>query len=198
MASSRSIAQVDNYSRFVVLMRWALPVAAVLILILLLVWPNPNGDMRTLPPTSMAQREMSHLRYSGLNGKGEPMVITADRATQMGDMQEAINLENVTGRLERTGGGWVNIESKTGVYDQKRNTVVLTGQVHLTDHDGYDVVTETAEISLRTPAQAHGDQPVSGRGPKGAVNAKGFRITDDGKTVMLTGRASLVLPGKNP
>lgn len=183
-----------RYSRFVALMRWALPAAAVIMLLLLLVWPNPNGDVRSLPTTTMSQREMTNLRYSGLNAKGEPMVVTASRATQVGDMQQAIDLENVKGELTRANGGWVRLESAAGQYDQKNNKVVLTGQVHLTDNDGYDVTTEKAEISLENPAQAWGDQPVTGAGPQGNIRANGFRITDEGKTVMFTGRSRLVLP----
>lgn len=183
-----------RYSRFVLLMRWALPAAAVVMLVLLLVWPNPNGDVRSLPPTTMGQREMTNLRYSGLNAKNEPMVVTATRAIQVGDMQQAIDLENVKGELQRTGGGWVRLESQTGRYDQQANRVTLTGEVHLTDNDGYDVVTEKAEVALNAPAQAWGDAPVTGKGPQGNIQANGFKITDEGKTVMFTGRSRLVLP----
>jgi len=164
---------------------------------LLLVWPNANGDVRNLPATSMGQREMTNPRYSGLNTKGEPMVVTATRAVQVGEMDEAIDLENVKGELTRTGGGWVRIESLTGQYDQKNNMVVLTGQVRLTDNDGYDVVTDKATINLTAPAQASGDQPVTGKGPQGNIRANGFRITDEGKTVVFTGRSRLVLPQGN-
>lgn len=183
-----------RYSRFVVLMRWTLPAAAVVMLLLLLIWPNQNGDVRSLPPTTMGQREMTNLRYSGLNAKNEPMVVTATRAIQVGDMQQAIDLENVKGELQRTGGGWVRLESLKGRYDQQANRVTLTGQVHVTDNDGYDVITEKAEIALNSPAQAWGEAPVTGRGPQGNIKANGFKITDEGKTVMFTGRSRLVLP----
>jgi lipopolysaccharide export system protein LptC len=114
---------------------------------------------------------------------------------QVGEVADSIDLETVTARLDRQGGGWVTITSQTGRYEQKANHVILTGQVHLKDDEGYDVVTEKAEINLAEPAHAFGDQPVTGMGPKGRINANGFRITDEGKTVMFTGRATLNVPG---
>lgn len=189
------IDAASRYSRFVVLMRWAMPLAAVLMLLLLLVWPNANGDVRVLPKAaSIGQREMTNLRYMGLNAKGEPMVVTASRAIQMGSMDAEIDLQAVKGELTRAGGGWVRLESHTGRYDQKASRVTLTGQVHLTDDAGYDIVTESAEIDLNSPAQAWGEQPVAGTGPQGNIKANGFRITDEGKTVVFTGRSRLLLP----
>lgn len=189
------IAAAQRYSRFVGLMRWALPAAVVVLLIMLFGWPSLTADLRDLPPTTMGQREMTNLRYSSQNAKGEPMVVTAARAVQVGEVADSIDLETVTARLDRQGGGWVTITSQTGRYEQKANHVILTGQVHLKDDEGYDVVTEKAEINLAEPAQAFGDQPVTGTGPKGRINANGFRITDEGKTVMFTGRATLNVPG---
>lgn len=185
--------QAARYSRFVLLMRRTLPAAAAALLLLIFIWPSPNGDMRSLPASTAGQREMTNLRYSGLNTNGEPMSVTATKAIQAGDMQQAINLENVVGRLERKGGGWVNIEAKTGIYDQKGNLVTLTGDVHLTDDKGYDITTQVAEINLNTPAQAHGDNPVTGRGPQGNIRGNGFKITDEGRTVIITGRSRLDL-----
>lgn len=188
------LAAAGRYSRFVGLMRRALPGAAAVMLIMLLVWPNQNGDVRNLPTTSMGQREMTNPRYSGVNNKGEPMVVVASRAIQVGDMKDAIDLENVKAELTRSSGGWVRIESLKGQYNQENNRIVLTGEVHLTDNDGYDVVTDKAEIDLNSPSQAWSDQPVTGKGPQGNIQANGFRITDEGKTVVFTGRSRLELP----
>lgn len=191
------IAAAQRYSRFVSLMRWALPAAAAVLLVLLFGWPSLTSDLKDLPATTMGQREMTNLRYSGMNAKGEPMRVTAARAFQVGEVADSVDLETVSARLDRQGGGWVTLAAQTGRYEQKANRVILTGQVHLKDDQGYDVVTEKAEINLTEPAQAFGDQPVKGVGPKGTINANGFRITDDGKTVMMTGRASLTVPAQS-
>lgn len=190
----QQLARAGQYSRFVGLMRWALPAAAVVLLLLLFVWPSATTSPRDLPQANSGFREMTNLKYTGLNAKNEPFSVTATRAVQQGSLEDMVQLSDVAGRLERTGGGWVNIASQTGSYDQKANRVQLTGAVHLTDDTGYDVTTELANIDLNTPAQASGDKPVNGKGPKGAVKANGFRITDEGKTVIFTGRARLDLP----
>jgi len=187
------LAEAGRYSRFVALMRWALPAAAVVLGLVLLVWPNANGDIRQLPQTTMGVREMINPHYRGVNTKGDPVEIVAARALQAGTLEEVIDLETIEATLVRAEGGKVTLEAKTGRYDQKNNTVVLTGSVHIVDEKGYDVVTETATILLNSPAQAFGDQPVTGKGPQGNIRANGFRITDEGKTVMFTGRSRLEL-----
>ena len=186
--------RADRYSRFVSLMRWALPAAAVVMLLMLFSWPNANGDPHSLPTTSAGEREITNLNYRGLNNKGEPMVVTAARAVQVGTVEDLIDLTTVTARLDRAGGGWVTLAAQTGRYDKKSNHVWLTGNVTLKDNGGYDLLTDKAEIDLNTPAQAWGDSKVTGRGPRGAINANGFRITDEGKTVVFTGRSRLILP----
>lgn len=188
------LEQAARYSRFVTLMRRLLPLTAGLVLMLLFVWPSLQPDPRNLPEASSNQREMTNLRYSGLNSRNEPMVVVASRATQVGPMEAPIDLENVTAELTRANGSFVRLQSQTGRYDQKANHILLTGAVHVMDKAGYDITTESAEITLNTPAQAWGDKPVTGKGPQGNIRANGFRITDEGRTVIFTGRSRLELP----
>ncbi len=193
----QQLNQADRYSNFVGLMRWVLPAGAALLLVLLFVWPSTVSVRSSLPPDTSGLREIINLTYRGFNKEDEPFTVTATRAVQEGTLEDVIQLTDVTARLERSGGGWVSLTAKAGAYTQKLNQVQLTGHVHLTDDQGYDVITEQADINLTTPAQAWGDKPVNGQGPKGNVKAQGFRITDEGKTVMFTGRARMELPPGN-
>lgn len=187
------LAEAGRYSRFVALMRYTLPAAAVVLGLVLLTWPGANGDLRDLPRTTMGQREMINPVYKGLNRKGEPVEVQAERALQAGDVAGEINLEKISATLTRAAGGLVTLSANTGRYDQKRNHLFLEGQVHIVDDAGYDLVTETARIDLNTPAKAWGTDPVTGQGPRGAIRGNGFRITDEGKTIVLTGRSRLDL-----
>ncbi len=187
------LAEAGRYSRFVALMRYALPAAAVVLGLVLLTWPGANGDLRNLPRTTMGQREMINPVYKGLNRKGEHVEVHAERAVQVGDVADVVTLEKISATLTRTAGGRVSLTANGGRYDQRRNHLFLEGQVHIVDDTGYDLVTETAQVDLNTPSRAWGTDPVSGRGPKGAIRGNGFRITDEGKTIVLTGRSRLDL-----
>ena len=192
---TRRLMSANRHSRFVSLMRYALPVAAVVLAVVLLSWPGASRvDSQALPQTSMSQREMINPHYRGVNRRGEPLEIQAARAVQSGDLESVVDLEAVRGRLVRSGGSFVDISADRGHYDQKENHLVLEGSVHIVDDAGYDLVTARAEVDLSTPAQAWGDQPVSGVGPQGRLSGNGFRITDEGKTVVVTGRAQIELP----
>lgn len=183
----------DPYSRFVHMMRRVLPLLAIALGALLLIWPSLQQDPRALPPTSMGIREMTNLRYTGQNSNGEPMVVTAAHAVQVGKLENTVDLTTVSATLTRQSGKTVTISADVGRYNQEKNHLTLTDNVHLVDDDGYDLTTSIAKIDLNTPAKAWGNAPVSGTGPKGKVNAQGFKVTDAGKTVLFTGRSRLDL-----
>ncbi len=180
-------------------MRKALPLLAVLLGLLLVIWPAVKNGPRDLPPSSMGQREMTNLHYTGQNANGEPMDVTAQHAIQVGKLEDLIDLTTIVATLTRASGSTVTITADTGRYDQVKNHMTLTSNVHVLDGEGYDLVTDKAEIDLATPAKAWGDAPVSGTGPNGRkISAGGFRVTDAGKTVVFTGRGRLDLERKSP
>ena len=189
------LRSAKRHSRFVAFMRYILPVSALVLAVLLLSWPGTNGDVSSLPQTTMGQREMINLHYRGVNRNGEPLSITAARAVQSGDLEGIVDLFTISGTLQRTNGRAVTLSAAQGHYDYKKNHLVLEGDVRIVDDAGYDLLTPRAEVSLDSPAQAWGNAAVSGTGPGGQqVRADGFRITDEGRTIILSGRSQLVLP----
>ncbi len=186
------IAKAGRYSCFVRWMRQALPVAAAVLAVLLLTWPSVHtSEVKTLPPTTMGLREMTNLHYIGLNKNNEPLDVWAQKAVQAGALEDAIDLITLRAVLERVSGQKVKISSDMGHFDQKTNHIFLSGNVHLVDESGYDLRTPTAEIDLNTPAQVWGNDAVAGVGPQGSLEGNGFKITDEGKTIVVNGRPSM-------
>src|SRR5690348_141304 len=82
------LARVDRrYSRFVGLAKRVLPGFAVLLLLLVAIWPHMQTEIAhvhfTLPrldPREAQDLRMVNARYTGIDRDGRPFVVTADVA----------------------------------------------------------------------------------------------------------------------
>ena len=190
-----AVAGVSRYSRFVGLMRWLLPAVAVALALMILAWPTLMDDLRDLPPAQVGRTEMLNPRYTGRNDSGYPFVMTATKAQQASESADIINLVGVDAKAEGAEGRWTRLKADTGVYNRVLNTVALSGNVNLTNREGYDIVSPSALLLLKE-GRAEGNEVVTGKGPLGKINAKGFRVEDEGKTVVFIGRSRLDLKDK--
>jgi lipopolysaccharide-assembly LptC-related protein len=86
----------------------------------------------------------------------------------------------------------VVVTAATGIYQTQSRLLDLFGDVTLTHANGTRFVTQAAHLDLATET-AGGHDPVAGRGPSGDITAEGFRILDQGDTIVFSGRSHLLL-----
>jgi lipopolysaccharide export system protein LptC len=94
--------------------------------------------------------------------------------------------------LTRSDGTWVTIRADRGRYNEETGKLLLIGHVNLFHDRGYEFLTDEAHVDTRL-GNAWGDLPVTGQGPLGELFGSGFRLYDNGRTVVVTGRAHLNL-----
>jgi len=157
------------------------------------------------------------VKYAGVDAKNRPFSITAEAATQpdntpasnvntkvpAGTPQNAqqiaqpvaapkadsiINLKQIIADMTMTDGAWVALTADSGVYDRDQSTVDLSGNVTLFHDTGLQFQTDAAKVDLKNDT-AQGDAPVEGQNPDGTLVAEGFRVLNDGKTVIFLGRS---------
>jgi lipopolysaccharide export system protein LptC len=190
---------LTGYSRFVGLMKLALPATAVAILGLIAAWPRlaprdqefqvafANFNAKAIDTQSMVKP-----RYYGTDDKNQPFTVTADIGTQIDQQEQMVQLENPVADLTRPDGGGLVGNSDIGIFQQKDNALELYGHVDLFQDKGYEVHTTSAHIDV-LPGNARGDEPTHGKGPSGVVDGEGFRLWDRGDRIMFTGKAKAVL-----
>lgn len=189
----------SGYSRFVRLMKYALPVVAGVVVVLLFIWP----ELKTEPErfriglsdinieTSSGQRVLN-ARFTGVDGENRPFSVTAASAVQEQDRQGRVDLSSPKADLTLQNASWVAITSPEGVFWRDKEVLDLSGGVELYHDEGYEFRTELARIDF--PAgTASGDRPVNGQGPFGTIDAEGFRLIDSGDRILFTGKARMVL-----
>lgn len=193
---------LTGYSRFVATMKLALPVVAVVLIALVMIWPHIHGkDTRfQIGFSGIEAREATDLnmvnaRYLGADDKGQPFVVTADLARNATPTAAQIDLDMPKADVTLKDNTWLVATANTGKYAPTEKTLDLNGAVTLFHDAGYELRTSSARISLTT-GEANGNEPVAGQGPFGNMNSDGFYLSTDTNTLVFTGRAHIVFyPG---
>jgi lipopolysaccharide export system protein LptC len=194
---------VAQYSRFVSLMKIALPSAAGFLLLLVVLLPQLRRDEdRYRIDTEMSDAaggeslSMTNARYFGTDDEGQPYSVVASGVRQRSDDQETIELNAPAAEISRNDGKFLSAKADEGLYDRGEQKLDLSGNVDVGEENGYRFRTDKALVNLEE-GSASGTAPVTGEGPLGTLEAQdGFRLTDRGRTVYFNGKSRLVLNSK--
>lgn len=186
-------------SRTVTVLKVTLPLIALVLLGLVLAWPQLNPDPREfrLNQTNLGTdiatdaSRMLKPRYVGTDDDNQPFSVIADTATHAGSA-DRILLASPKADVTMKDGSWVAVNAKEGLYDRIAQTLGLRGDVQVFHDAGYEFRTESADIDMHANV-ASGDKPVEGQGPFGHIQAQGFQILDKGSRIVFTGKARLEL-----
>lgn len=193
---------VGTYSRFVSAMKFVLPIFALILIGLVLVWPQLRGtDNRfKIGFSGIEAREaeglnMVNARYMGTDAKNQPFSVTADIAKNLKPDATLVELEMPKADMTLEDGSWLVLTANTGAYNQPEKTLSLKGAVNLFHDSGYEIRTSSADIDLGKNL-ASGNEPVAGQGPFGELRAQGFILQNNGSVISFTGKSHLILyPG---
>jgi len=198
----RRIARVragGSYSRFANSMRIALPLVAVVIVVLVIAWPQlteePNKfslNIYNVATGETAAQQIINARFTGTDAENRPYSVSADTASQVKNAPDMVDLAFPKAEITLQSGAWLAVSAETGTFNRKMQVLNLQGAVSLFHDMGYDLRTSAADIFMKQ-GTASGNKPVSGQGPIGTVQSAGFRILDGGKRVLFNGKSRLVL-----
>lgn len=181
------------------LTKWLLPVAALLLLASIALWPEiarvrDQGRIAFRRAFSVEpdSGRMKQARYRGVDERGRPFAVTADTAMQAGPVR--IDLTEPKGDLVTENGSWVMVEAHEGVYIQRAGQLDLSRDVVLYRDDGTVMRTQSAAVDVRQGA-ATSDEMTHAEGPFGVLDAQGFTLMDKGASIQFHGPAKLVLNG---
>ncbi|MBM3584876.1 MAG: LPS export ABC transporter periplasmic protein LptC [Alphaproteobacteria bacterium] len=192
--------QAASHTRLVGLLKISLPLAAVAIVVVLIMWPYVTDRVASgfrltfadVDETADGTVTMINARYLGTDQRGQPFTITADAAAQNPAEPDRITLTRLAGDIALSDGPWIILSSDQGVYSQEARVLELSGAVSLYADSGYELRTERARLDLAAEV-ADGDAPVEGQGPLGHLQASGFRVTEGGQRLLFLGPVRLTL-----
>jgi lipopolysaccharide export system protein LptC len=188
-----------GYSRFVSLAKRILPAIALVLLLLVAIWPRiqdalehvhfapPQLDLREAQDVRMVQA-----RYSGVDRQHRPFTITANVARQNPSANDIVALERPKGDMTTTSGTAIQVTARTGLYQPQAQLLDLFGDVRLLQDKGNEFRTGSAHVDMAN-GTAEGREPIEGEGPFGHASGQGFRILDHGDVIIFTGQSHLEL-----
>jgi lipopolysaccharide export system protein LptC len=138
---------------------------------------------------------MLNPRFTGLDRRQRPFTVTADSARQSdasSSADEPVALDKPKGNVETHEGAWIVTTGDTGIYQPQAHLLDLFGNVTLFHDRGYTFATHSARMDLQT-GDAEGHEPVAGQGPAGTIDGEGFKVVENGDTVIFTGKAKALL-----
>ncbi|MFD2204555.1 LPS export ABC transporter periplasmic protein LptC [Kiloniella antarctica] len=194
----------NAYSVFVSIAKVTLPFFAIVLILLVIVWPQlekqvisegtaiGNSILETSTPDTLSALNP---KYLGLDEKDQPFTIIADLAEQSSERESEIFLTLPKADITLEDGTWLALSAQSGVYDRDEKYLNLNGNVNIFQDQGFQIVTEEAMLDAKS-GSAFGQLPVQGHGPSGTINSEGFIITDRGQRITFTGKSHLIiLPG---
>jgi lipopolysaccharide export system protein LptC len=195
------IKRMRDHSRFVSLMKVALPVLALILVTLIFVWPKLQASdnrfqvgFAAIKAHEAGNPSMMNPRYVGLDDREQPFTVTADLARNVIQTDRPVELEVPKADLSLSDGSWVVLTAQTGLYEREKRQLDLEGEVNLFHDSGYEFKTASARIDLAT-GTAHGTVPVTGHGPFGDLRAEGFHLDKGRRVINFTGRARVIMYG---
>ena len=194
----------DSYTGFVQVTKVVLPIVAVVLIGLVILWPHlRTEDLRfrigfaALKANVDGDPNLLNPRYVGTDNKNEPYSVTADIAKKLdGEGEDVrVGLDLPKADITLKDGTWLVLTANNGIYSRADRSLDLIGKVNLFHDAGYEFHTEKAHVDL-ADGTAEGNVPVDGQGPFGTLNAQGFRMLDKGRTIIFIGKSKMVLqPG---
>lgn len=188
-----------TYTRFVKAMRFALPVAALVIIVVVMAWPRMEQSITPITPENVAQNqqpvtqnELINPRFEGADSQNNPYVITAERAVQSTQNPDILLLDKPAGDIKMKSSEMLIITADKGNYRQNAGKLMLDGNVKLKHSNGYDMVTTRLMIDVKAQ-ETRTDQDVRITGPAGTLEATGLDARNSDGLIIFTGPAKLVL-----
>ena len=189
-----------RYSRFVVLMKRLLALGAFLtiaaVLAFFFVQRMPRQLQMSYERMGRVKNDLTMMkpRLAGSDSKGNPYVITADRAVQDVNNPKKATLQNLEADISLDKGDWINARAKAGFVDMSTGQLELYNGIDVFTAKGYELHSNSASANLKQN-MIHGHETVTGQGPDGTLRADQFHADRDTGILTLTGHVQMRLFG---
>tara|TARA_B100000989_G_scaffold140969_1_gene104888 strand:- start:4926 stop:5504 length:579 start_codon:yes stop_codon:yes gene_type:complete len=190
---------VNSYSSFINLTKKILLCVSIFLVVLIFSNRIDNNGAKVKNTNSDTnediQQIISNPKFISSDAENRPYTLQARQAKKITKNLQIYELSYPEGTLIEDNGGFFNVKSLDGIFNQETEILSLKNSVILKNQDGYIFKTESASIDLNAEI-IYSDNQIIGTGPKGNIKSQGFSINDKGKVVFFTGKSKLILENK--
>jgi lipopolysaccharide export system protein LptC len=189
-----------RHSRWVRLLRRAIPVsiAAVMALLIFEAYFNPFrvlANIRVDPSKiiiSGTRIKMGSPRYAGYTSDNRPYEVTAQAASQDITKPDLVDLEEIWAKMEMQDKSTLIMTARTGHYNSKIDRLVLSNEIRLNTSTGHAARLQDATIEIKK-GNVVSENPVEVAFLRGTLNANRLQIDDQGAVIRFGGGVTMTL-----
>lgn len=197
---ARAFAKARRHSRFVRLLRYALPAFGLALLAGMLASNLPGLLLRgpiTVGRISVddGALKMENPRLTGYTRDDKTYELTALSAAQDIATPGIVRLNMVEARITAPDGGWTTIKADRGLFQSEREMLDLESNIVVRSDSGQAMRLDTAQIELKAGTVVSRN-PVELEALNGTLRADTMQIADKGERMTFTGHVVLVFRPK--
>ncbi len=189
-----------GYTRFVRIMKVMLPIVALSLIVLVVVYSAAGRDrgVIAISPTALSDltedRALVKPKLTGTDGRGQPFTVTAKGATLEPGKARRMTIDEVKADVTMQDKSWVQIGAVQGLLDVEAKTLDLKDTINIYSDRGYECHTNQARYDFGL-GLLKGDQPIKCQGPLGVITAKRFEgLRDPGILKFMGGVSTTYFP----
>lgn len=199
--SENDFARAKRHSRRVRLLKFAFPLAAVLIgagfagYSYLASWGSVSVDIAGTRIES-GRLVMASPKLEGFTSENLPYAMTAARAFQQIGDSDKVELEGIDARLPIDAANFATIVAPKGLYDRDKNTLVLDGLIQVTTTDGMAATFRSVFVDIGKGAMTT-SEPVDVKREGASVAADSMSVSENGKVFVFEHNVRMAIdPGR--
>lgn len=185
----------SGHDRLVGSLRIVLPAAVGVVAAMMVFLPLTGGKEvsfvldKNKVETSKERLRVEAASYRGQDNKGQPFLLTAQKALQKSAQQPVIAMRQLAAKLQLTEGP-ATLEAPGGRFDPNTQQVDVDGPIVFNGPDGYSIRTNSAKLDMKSKTM-QGQGGVTGTVRQGNFSADSMHADLDNRTISLDGRARL-------
>ena len=184
-----------GYSRFVRIMKVMLPLIALSLIVLVIVYSTMRRDSGNVAITATILDDLSNDRQvvnpklSGTDGRGQPFTVTSKSATPAPGKSRSMMFDSVVADVTMQDKSWIQIDARKGLLDGEAKTLDLSGTINIFTDKGYECHTDSARYDFGL-GLLKGTKPINCQGPLGLITGQRFEGLRDPGILRFTGGVS--------
>lgn len=199
--ASRAYVLAKRHSRFVRVLRIAIPVGAALSFASFIVLPFINPFRNAGVSVGAIKMDgtrvtMETPRLAGYRKDNKPYEVTALSAVQDVRVPNVIELYQMTARIVNADDTVINLTALNAVFDSQKEQLQLRNDVKVKTQNGQEAFLKSADVDFKA-GTVRSREAVTVRLPDMAVSADSLDIVDNGGTITFAGRVSALIDDKD-
>ena len=160
-------------------------------LITIFFWPSINNIyIENKKPVSENQNSQKKFTFQGIDEFNQPFFLQAKKYQQIINNKDKLLFEKPKAEINLKKGKWLTMVAKEGIFDMKKQTLELFGDVLFLHSDGQQIDTKNAVIDLKK-SKIYGNKKIFGKDEAINFSSEGFEVKKTGSTFKLFGKSKI-------